>query len=216
MLKEVLPRFHQPDSPEQQRGIQGFTGEQIKALFNDGAVIYEPAGETITAQKESQKAIGKPSFWYVVNVGEKLVNRPSKLSAVAIYPDPERFFIENSSMKNVTQQERLAEEDGKKLRNRLGVEGITVIVPEEASTLTGLTFKHHAQTEVWLFSQIYAQAHGLNTIHGRTKNPINKSGSRVAHVGNTSLDSGLLVSGWARDLGHGGVWIVRLVVPKRD
>lgn len=203
-----------PTVPEKPIEIQRFNDEEKQALIGDGAIVYELVGETINSQKISQKAKEKPSFWFVTSGSERLVGRPSRLSEVAIYPDPERFFIENSGSKNLTDQEELAEKDGESLRNRLGLQGITVVVPDEASTLTEVTFKHLDETGDWLFGQKYAQAHDLDWIYGRTKNPTNANGSGVAYVGYVVVGDGLDVSSWYADLGTRYVWAVRLVVPK--
>ncbi len=111
-------------------------------------------------------------------------------------------------------QEQLAKKDSEKLRERLGVEGITVIIPEEAATLTGVAFEHLDKTGEWLFSQRYAEAHNLDLIYGRTKNPSLMVGSFVSPEGSPSPNDGLCVEDWGCDDGCGFLWAVRLVVPK--
>lgn len=187
-----------------------FTEEEKEALRNNGAVIYTLGGETILSQKEAQRAKRKPSFVYVVNAGERLLAVPAKQCQVAIFPAPEEFFVPCSFSKDTQTQERLAAEDAK----RLGLESVTQIIPDEAATLTEITFQHQDATGVWLFGKEYAAAQGLDWVHGRTKNPTNSSGSGVAGVGDADPDDGLIVGGWIRGDGHLLVGAVRLVVPK--
>ena len=51
--------------------------------------------------------------------------------------------------------------------------------------------------------------------YGRTKNPVNESGSDVAAVGGFFAVDGLLVGGCERDRGNGDLHVVRLVVAKK-
>src|SRR3990167_3241852 len=83
-------------APEQLVIRERFTDDEKEALKSDGAVIYELQGETIIREKESQKAKGKPSFYFLVEAGERLLARPTRQIEVAIYPAPERFFVPNS------------------------------------------------------------------------------------------------------------------------
>ncbi len=209
----IAPSPSSPTNPEQAKDIGQFSDKERQALLADGAVIYPLSGETIATQREKRRAEHQPSFWYVVN-GGRLSDRPSRLSEVAIYPDPARFFIENSGGKTLPLQEQLAKEDSEKLRKRLGVEGITVVIPEEASTLTGVAFKHLDITGERLFSQQYAEVHDSELIYGRTKNPSLMVGSFVSPAGHPSPEDGLCVENWGCDDGCDFLWAVRLVVPK--
>lgn len=70
-----------------------FSEEEKKTLLADGAVIYLPTRETI----KSQKAAKRP-FRYIfnsqeVNDRDRLTDFPSRPIEVAIYPDPEKFFV---------------------------------------------------------------------------------------------------------------------------
>lgn len=190
-----------------------FTDEEKEALRNDGAVIYLLHGETILSQKESQRAKGKPSFGYVVDAGERLLALPSRKIEVAIYPDPEKFFVPGSFNKSVKKQEEKVMQDARELRLRLNLSAVTEIIPDEAATLSEIGFQHLDATGVWLFGKEYAVAQGLDWVYGRTKNPTNASGSIVAYVGNAYPDSGLDVGGWRRDDGLHSVGALRLVVP---
>lgn len=188
-------------------GVKAFSGEAKDALIKDGAVIYPLTGSTIEAQRNMRAKKGKPSFYYVVDVREGLVGRPSRLSEVAIYPDPKKFFVPNTGGEDL-ETEALVAEAANRLRKRLRQNGIDVVIPEEAVTLTELTFKHLDETEVWLFGESYGY------LYGRTKNPTNESGSGVAIVGCAVPDSGLGVLDWRRGLGNGRVRAVCLVVPR--
>ncbi|MBI4084308.1 MAG: hypothetical protein HY431_00200 [Candidatus Levybacteria bacterium] len=190
-----------------------FSQEQKEALVNDGAVIYLPTGVTIMKQEKLQLQKGKPSFWYVTEGGDALLALPSRRMEVAIYPDPERFFVPGTFDKDLNEQERLAAEDGQALSQILGIEGIMQIIPAEASSVTEVAFQRLDGTGIWLFGEEYAAAQGLKWVYGRTKNPTNRTGSFVADVGGARSDSGLDVNGWHRDCGFDYLGAVRWVVP---
>jgi len=194
-----------------------FTDQETKALVKDGAHIFSLDGETIEGQQASERL-----FWYVCDGGDRLLKLPSIKTQVAIYTDPKRFFIPNSGNKDLETQEKLAQKDGQELRERLGLkdEGVDVIIPDQASTLTELTFKYLDETTkkgkgVWLFGNEYAKAQGLIWVYGRTKNPVNESGSNVAGVGDAHPGRGVDVSDWNAGNGNDDVRVVRLVVAKK-
>lgn len=192
-----------------------FTDEERQVLLEDGALVYQLRGETIKIQRENQERKKKPSFWYITNESEKLTGRRSKLSEVAIYPDPERFFIEGTGGNNLIEKEEIVKEDAQKERKRLGLSGITVVIPGEAATLTEVTFKHLDQTGKWLFGEEYAQFHRLQFIYGATKSPTDLIGSEVAAVGYANPIYGLSIRGWYIDRSIASVWAVRLIVPSQ-
>ena len=203
-----------PTIPQEYRP---FTDEEERLLIKDGAHFIDLDGNTIEGQQTARRL-----FRYVTNGGDRLLRLPSIKARVAIYTDPKKFFIPNSGNKDLPTQEKLAEKDGQKLRKRLGLkdDGVDVIIPDQASTLTELTFKYLDETTkkgkgVWLFGPDYASAQGLSWVYGRTKNPVNESGSSVALVGLASPDGGVLVDSWDADGGYGGVLAVRLVVAKK-
>ena len=189
-------------TPERPLEVSRFNDVDREALLKAGALIYELTGETI----EDQQGAGR-KFWYVTDGGDKLLEKPSRRGEIAIFPDPNEFFIPESGGKSLADQEKLASRDTKALQKRLNTKGLKVIIPEEASTLTEITFKHLEETGEWLFGERY----GYN--YGRTKNSTNKSGSSVAVVGSAFLDNGLFVNDWDRGDGFDSVRVVRLVVP---
>lgn len=165
-----------------------FSDLERSRLLDECASIYLLSGTTIPQQREAQTAKGKPSFWYVTEGVESLLVLPSRSIEVAIFPDPERFFAPGSFDKSTARQEQIVREDAQKqLQARLGLPGVTQIVPDEAATLTDLTFQHLDATGKWLFGPEYAQAQGLSWVYGRTKNRTNKIGSCVAGVGSPTL-----------------------------
>lgn len=201
-------------TPERLPEITRFSDEEKRALKEDKALVYGLEGTTIAAQRELRTAEGKPSFYFVLDAGDRLVGRPSRLSEVAIYPQTDKFFIPGTENKDLATQERMVQKDADDLRKRLGQEGIDVVIPEEAATLTEVTFKHLEETGEWLFGKKYTRAHKLDFIYGRTKNPTNESGSHVAHVGGADPDDGLDVFDWHRGYGDDFLLAVRLVVPR--
>ncbi len=194
-----------------------FTDLETKALVNDGAHIFNLTGETIEGEQGSGRL-----FRYLFDGGDRLLKLPSINTQVAIYTDPKKFFIPNSGNKDLLTQEELAKKDGQELRKRLGLKdkSVDVIIPDSASTFTELTFKYLDETTkqgkgVWLFGSKYAKAQGLSWVYGRTKNPVNESGSFVAGVGNAGPGGGLVVGNWRRGRGSDGIRVVRLVVAKK-
>ncbi len=205
----------QPTAPIEVKPIpqeyRPFTDEETKKLIKDGAVIFSLIGETI----EHQRTTGR-LFRYIADGGDRLLKLPSIKTQVAIYPDPRRFFIPNSGNKDLPTQEKLTEKDGQELRKRLGLkdDGVDVIIPDQASTLTELIFQHLDKTTkkgnpVWLFGEDYGY------LYGRTKNPVNESGSHVAYVGDAYPDYGVSVNDWNADDGHDRLRVVRLIVAKK-
>lgn len=166
-----------------------YTDEEKRILKEDGAVIYSLEGETIQVQRE-----GGRKFWYVVDAGERFLTLPSRVMEVAIYPDPERFFVPDSFNKTKAQQEELVRKDGQELRVRLGIGDLEEILPE-APEATEVLFKHLDETGVRLLGENY----GYRYI--RTNTPINSVGSIVAHVGSFGAGGGPDVDDW---FAHGG------------
>lgn len=189
------------------------TDQEQERLIKDGAFILDLiTGNTI----EDQEGAGRLFRYIYREGGDRLLKLPSIITQVAIYPDPEKFFIPNSGSKNLPTQEELAKKDGQELRERLGLkdDSLDVIIPDQASTLTEVTFRYLDETTkkdkaVWLFGPNYGY------LYGRTKNPVNDSGSLVANVGNARPGHGIGVSGWSAGGGHEGLHVVRLVVAKK-
>lgn len=191
-----------------------FSDLERNRLLDDCASIYLLSGTTIPQQREAQSSQSKPSFWYITDGGESLLVLPSLQIEIAIFPDPERFFAPGSFGKNTARQEQIVREDAQReLQARLGLPGVTQIVPDEAATFTDLTFQHLGATGRWLFGSEYAQVYGLSWVYGRTKNRTNRSGSLVAVVGGALPGIGLEVVGWDRGDDGDRVGGVRLVVP---
>ena len=188
-----------------------FTDQEKEALRKDGAAIFSLIGETIKDQVSARRL-----FREVPNGVYRLLNLPSIKTEVAIFSDPNKFFVSNSGNKDLLTQENLARQDGQELRERLGLkdDGVDVIIPDQASTLTELTFKYLDETTkkgegVWLFGKDYGYLYGV------TKNSVNKSGSEVAIVGNADRDRGVHVYDWYRGKGDARIHVVRLVVAKK-
>jgi hypothetical protein len=189
-----------------------FTDEEKKILLEDSAEIYLPTGLTILAQIDAQRVKGKPSFWRLIDGGNKLVNAHSRKIEVAIYPDPNKFFVPDSFSKNLKTQEEKIAKDAQTLRDRLKLQGVTEIIPDRASTLTEVVFQHLDKTGVWLLGGDYAAVHGLDFVNARTKNST-RFITDVAHVGIAHPDGGLYVSDMRVNRGFYTVGVARMVVP---
>lgn len=197
--------------------FRSFTDTEERALKEDGAHFIDLTGETIEDHRKAQRP-----FRYITNGGDKLLKLPSIKARVAIYTDPNRFFIPNSGVDLFTQ-DKLAKKDGQELRERLGLKNdeVDVVIPDQASTLTELIFRYFDETArkgkgVWLFGGEYASAQGQCWVYGRTKNPVNESGSNVAYVGGAHpVDGGVRVGYWPRDSGSARLKVVRFIVAKK-
>ncbi len=167
-------------------------------------------GETIRGQKDA----GRP-FWYIAN-GYKVDGRnrlteySSRIIEVAIYPDPERFFVPDTFNKTTDQQLALIDQDAHSLREKLGLEGITEILPE-ASEATEVLFRHFDTTDVRLLGEDFIRDGYWSYI--RTCTPTSAGGSSLADVGCWGADDGLDVGDWYRGRGGVNVGAARWVVP---
>lgn len=188
-----------------------FTNVERELLIDDGARVYSLTGATILDQEEAQRQKGRPSFSAVVG-GESLLTRPSMRIEIAIFPQADRLFVPDSFYKSLQVQKDLTAKDAQVLRNRLGLQGITQIIPNEPSTLTGVVFQHLDATEEWLFGQEYASAQGLAWVYGRTSNPTDGNGFYFSYVGHAT-DQGLQVNGFDRGDENMFVGVMRVVVP---
>lgn len=204
-LKSVFPR---PEIPAE---TVTFTDNERGVLTKDGAVIYLLTGETIKSQKSARRP-----FWYVadgftVNGKNRLTEFPSRRVEVAIYLDPDRFFVPESSSKTTDQQIALVEADAHSLRGRLGLPNIGEILPE-ASEATEVLFKHFDATKVRILGQDYIRDRYWSYI--RTSTPTNKEGSFVATVGKWGDDDALVVLDWPRSAFGVAFRAARWVVPQ--
>lgn len=206
-VERLVKEFSGKEKPQK---FRPFTDEEKGALIKDGTFILSLPVETI---EDEQKA--KRPFGYVIDGGDRLLKLPSIGTDIAFYPDPKRFFIPYSSYKDLPTQEKLAEKDGKKLRKRLGLkdDSLDVIIPDQASTFTALTFEYLDKTTregkgVWLFGPKYGY------FYGRTKNPIDESGYYVANVGRAVPGNGVCVDFWNRARGCSRIHVVCLIVAK--
>lgn len=187
-----------------------FTDEEKKALVDDGAVLYLPIGETIQAQKAAKRPLWYVNEGYKEGGKNRLTEFPSRAIEVAIYPDPERFFVPDSFSKTTDQQIALVEQDAHALRERLGLPNIGETLPE-ASEATEVLFKHFDATNVRILGQDYQKNGAWSYI--RTITPINKEGSYVAYVGFWYAVIGLYVYDWYRDYSGVNIHAARWVVP---
>lgn len=201
-------------SAESQVEVRRFSQEERKALLGDGAVIYLLTGETIRDQREDKRPL-----WYVVggyseHGKNRVLDFPSRLIEVAIYPHPEGFFVPGSFGKTTDGQDSLLVQEAEGLRKKLRVGGITMIRPE-ASEATEVFFKHFDAAGARLLGKDYMDKANGYWRYIRTNTPTNLVGSSLASVGRWHADSGLLVDGWPRDEGRVLLGVARWVVPQR-
>lgn len=206
-LIKQLPPVEGSQTTERLIETRPFTAKEKRALRKDGAVFASPFGQTLSSQIDSQKQLGQPAFYYIVYSKAGFLNRPSGLVEVAFYPDPKRFFIPGTEGRNLKTQEAIVVKDAEETRARTKLSTVDEIIPEEAATLTGITFEYLKQTGDWLFGPDY------DHLYGRTKNPTTEFGSNVAVVGGAIPDRGLNVGDSYLGSDFGFIRAVRLVVP---
>jgi hypothetical protein len=178
-----------------------FSDESRKALEDRGFVIYGLQGESIISLRDSGRKF--QSDWH--RSYHEFEARTSKLSQVAINPNPDKFFIHGSNNKRLNTQEEMIAKFSKELTSGSNrVNGVRAIMGGAADYVE-LTFRHFDTTQSDLFGPDY------NYKYTRTDTPTN--GSNVAIVGHFSVDYGLRLDVWLRDRGNANVLAVPLVVP---
>jgi len=180
-----------------------FDKEEKNILAGDGALILELGCETLRQLRVN----GKP-FLHLTDGGEKLLDTPTKLTEVAIYPQPSRFFVQNSNWKNFDRQICMVYEDGMLLRRRLRLPTVTQIMPE-AVDLAQIIFKYPE-----VVKSLSAGQYGDREI--RTVTPV-KTGSDVYTARVKILDESGLLDITVCDVKHGNpyIWVPRIIVPRR-
>ncbi|MEK7182599.1 MAG: hypothetical protein AAB694_00360, partial [Patescibacteria group bacterium] len=139
---------------------------------------------------------GGRRFLHVVSA-KRVLTTPSRIMEVAIYPDPERFFVPGTFSQLKATQEELVKKDGQELQARLGIEGLEEILPE-APEVTEVMFKHFDATGVRLLGEDYRDPNPETRYwrYIRTNTPINKSGPFIAIVGHFFAVYGPYVPDW--------------------
>jgi hypothetical protein len=139
-----------------------FTQEEKEKLRAEGALIYAIGEETVAEQMQRNDG-----FWNIRHENEaEYLEVPARRMEVAIFPDPEKFFVPESYMKDKDEQERLLLEDTGILRAKLGFDNsVTQILPEIAEA-TSVIFKHKDTTGTRLLGEEYSCASiRTNTSH---------------------------------------------------
>lgn len=166
-----------------------YTDDEKQVLKDDGAVVYLLEGESIGSQKRGGKR-----FWSDWHNGHPIEDLTSRIYEVAIWPDPEKFFVPGTSNKSKKRQEELVRADGEKIRARLGIPNFTEILPETPE-VTEVMFRHFDLTNVRLLGEAYTTKEGY-WLYVRNNTPTNESGSRVADVGRFYAGHGPHVYSW--------------------
>lgn len=191
-------------SPEQLLKPITFSERTREVLISDGAVLYLPESKSLKDQKREGR-----SFRYIVDASSRgFLTLRARPIEVAIYPDPERFFVPKSSNIAKSLQEELQADDARALRQKLGVEDITEIMPE-VSEATEVIFEHYDKTGVRLLGMDFRY------LYMKTNTPTNKSGSNVAIVGGFD-GRGPSVHGWDVDGGIPGFRAARWIVSSKE
>lgn len=210
MSKEIPPGFWLSKSGKVAGPIiKTFTIEERIALFEDGAVIYLPE----IPQRETVRALPEAeiSLWPFTDDGDRSFALRARILEVAIYPDPERFFVPDSFKKHAVKQEKLVQKDAENLRKRLGLEGITEVLPQDSEVRE--VFSKHNVTGVRLLGENYIRTVNL-TYRSR-------SSFDVANVDSWVEEFGVYGYGDVHGLGvrrrypHPQVGAARWIVPQR-
>ncbi len=187
-----------------------FSDEERRVLISSGAKLYLPRGETVKAQLAASRPFSDITHGYQENGRNRLSEFPARPIEVAIYPQPENFFVPDSLNKTTDEQIALIETDAQLLREELGLPNITEVLPE-VSEATEVLFKHFISTGMRILGNEYTTDGKLSLI--RTSTPINEDGSDVAYVGAWDRYRGLSVGGWYRNQSYNLISVARWVVP---
>lgn len=182
-----------------------WSDQEKSILIRDGAVIYRTVGETLFQQRQ----IGRRFWWqqtnYVIDGKYRLLDFPSRISEVAIYPDPERFFVSGTFNKSKRAQEAIIAKDACELRNRLGIGNLDEILPE-ASEVMEILFQHLEAT----LKETRLSGRDFSNRWIRTDTPI--SVGRLARIG--FFGTTPQIRGWFTDRGLPDLGAVRWIVPR--
>ena len=201
LLPKRFPQSVDSKAPEQMQTIN-FSEKTKEALTSDGAVLYLPKSKSLKDQQREGR-----NFGFIVDASSRrFLTLRARPIEVAIYPDPQRFFVPESFNKAKNKQEELVKDDADALRKRLGVEDITEIIPE-VSEATEILFEHLGEAGIRLLGKDY------DYLYMRTNTPTNESGSYVASVGYFSALIGPYVLDWNVDEGFPSIGAARWVVP---
>lgn len=135
-----------------------FGQQETEVLLQDGALIYPSTGLSMFAQYKQGFPIDETWYQYVGIA--KIAAVRSQVTQIALYPDPDKFYIPNSENKTLTEQELLAEQESALLRQRLGVDGLIIPIPANSATLTEIISRHQMATGEILLGKKY----GFKTI----------------------------------------------------
>lgn len=188
---------------------KGWSNEEVMTLIMDGATTYYPTGETVRSQILAEKKLCYQLGSYKINGRDRLLDWPSRSLEVAIYPDPDRFFVPGSLNQAKCKQKMLIETDVTKLRKRLGMENIDIIFPE-ASEAIEVFFQHYEAVGMRLLGRDYnflwmRTATFTNNVHPR----------RFARVGAWADAGTLYIRDWFANRGLPDLGVARWIVPRR-
>lgn len=197
----LLPeRFPQESSEQSVEPIRHSDKDRV-ALVKAGAKLIIPQGLSLQAQRGAGRL-----FWHIVDGGREFITLKPRPIEVAIFPDPAEFFVPGSFDKTKTDQERLLADDVQVLRERLGLENVTGILPE-VSEATQVIFEHFdGLTDK--DDRLFGPRYGFKYM--RTNTPTNLSGSVV---GSFLAVNGLYVYDFRAGRGDPSLGAARWVVP---
>lgn len=209
-LEGELSRFRKHTAKSQETrpdDAPTFSEGAREAIENADGMIYEKKGESIEDQKNAERP-------FSVGIGYKHLpdhvrETPSTYGQVAIFPNPQEFFVPRSFWLPVQAQLKLVAQDAASLRQRLGVEDIDEVIPEVAADLTDITFQHFDKTGQKLFEAFPLE---FDPHFGVTQMPM--SSLHIVSVGEFRDIYGIDVRGVTAENGAPGAGAVRWVVPR--
>lgn len=197
-----------------------FSERERKVLEQDGTHIYLLPGRTLHSYYQGPLLFGLDAY-DVLTPSD--INLKGKKTEVAIYPKPDRFFVPESGGKSLDEQAKLVTKDATELKNRLSLEDIDEIIPDQAVTLLELALVHKEKSFLAqlfdfgiLFGQDYDFRYGISRQH--TTQYGRYSGFRIhAPISIGSYGHSLAsIQGFGISiLSFDNPWAVRLIVPRR-
>lgn len=195
-----------PDSGEQPVLVRNFAPGTLRDLIRNRAVIFDPL-ETSLAQLV---AANRP-FWYLIDRENRdFMSLSSRPTQIAIFPDPEQFYVPESNNLSLNRQRELLKIDlAEVVKTKMGIGGVEEVI-DNVATHAGLVFAYLDKTNGRV--GLHGDGYGYRCV--RTETPT--IGSSVALVGYFRTAFGLLVSDWHRDKGNESLRALRLLVPAQE
>lgn len=198
--------------------VREFSPGTLKDIERNHGVVFNPLESSL-----AKLVAAKKPFWGFKNRDNpdfmNLVSRPTQ---IAIFPEPQDFYVPESNNLHLDQQrELLAVDEIEVVKKKMGIGGLRLIMGDVA-THTGLVFAYFDRSEptdvmfAFLYRSDGIRLHGADYDYRYARTETPTVGSRVACVGVFKKIAGLSVYDGHAGEGFRGVWAVRLGAPVQE